>query len=360
MNVYMKLNQLPTRTWNWLKINNAELNSEIEVKNGGKPSVSRLPSGVSYEEQGTGISMSLAPVSTGMGENLTSMLDSLDVIPSVLTVAKGVRVPEPVTMHFDLKNGTGSFSRQIIRAEDNAQITVVMDYTSPPSAGGFQAVQTKLYAGKNAYIHLIKVQLLGNDYIHLDDTGTTCDESATVEVTQIELGGKQVYTGVAAALPSFKSAFRSDTAYYCRNGQKLDMNYMVVHTGRNTDCKMNVRGTLKDTAQKTYRGSIDFRNGCSGSTGNEQEETLLLSPDVINKSIPLILCDEEDVAGEHGATIGKLGEDIQFYMNTRGISKAAAEEMMTRAKIQNVTNLIPAHETVIKIHNYMEKAFSHE
>ena len=81
-----------------------------------------------------------------------------------------------------------------------------------------------------------------------------------------------------------------------------------------------------DYAKKTYRGTIDFKNGCQGASGNEQEETLLLTPTVVNKSIPVILCDEEDVAGEHGATIGKLSNDILFYMNAHGISKEAAEK----------------------------------
>jgi len=351
------VNQLPTLTWNWLKINRAPFKGSADIKDNTKPEVSKLPAGVTFTEESIS---SPAEIATGMGRTMDTILDQTHAACCVLTAEKGIQVQKPVVLHFALKDGSTSFTRQIIRAEEGADITVIMDYTSPAKAGGFHAVQTKLYAGKNARIHLIKVQLLGKDYIHLDDTGSTCDESALVDVTQIELGAKESYAGVAAALPSFSSKFKSDTAYLCRGKQTLDMNYVVVHTGKKTDCKMHVKGTIKDTARKTYRGSIDFRKGCSGSTGNEQEETLLLNPDVVNKSIPLILCDEEDVAGEHGASIGRLGEDVLFYMNTRGVSKKAAEQMMSRAKIQSVANLIPDEKIIDEIQDYMEEAFKHD
>ncbi len=66
----------------------------------------------------------------------------------------------------------------------------------------------------------------------------------------------------------------------------------------------------------------------------------MLSQDVVNKSIPLILCDEEDVQGEHGATIGRLDESVLFYMNARGVSEAEAQKMMARSKIARVAALL--------------------
>ena len=139
-----------------------------------------------------------------------------------------------------------------------------------------------------------------------------------------------------------------------------DMNYVVNHYGKKSECKMSVKGTLKDSSQKTYRGTIDFKNGCSGAIGDEQEDTLLLSPTVVNKSLPVILCDEEDVSGEHGATIGRLSEEVLFYMKSRGIAKNVAENIIARAKIQSVVSLIPDEQTVELIQKYMDGVFGDE
>jgi Fe-S cluster assembly protein SufD len=114
-----------------------------------------------------------------------------------------------------------------------------------------------------------------------------------------------------------------------------------VQRGKKTDSRMNVHGVLADSAQKLLRATIDFRRGSAGSTGDEQEDTLLLSPAVVNRTIPLILCEEENVEGRHGATIGKPSEETLFYMLSRGIPRREAELMLLRARLQSVSRLVP-------------------
>lgn len=59
-----------------------------------------------------------------------------------------------------------------------------------------------------------------------------------------------------------------------------------------------------------------------------------------NKTIPLILCAQEDVKGNHGATIGELDEDTMFYFGARGIDKEAAERIVTGAKLEHICDLM--------------------
>lgn len=358
MKIDTQVNNIPSLTWTWLKMNYAELKLDSEYKDKTNISVSKLPHGVTYEKDAKKLLMSIAPVETGTGKNISTFLYDNEIFPCSLTSEQGKKIKEPVVINFDCKDKAYSFSSQIITAKEDSELTVIMDFTSDKKAEGLNIVQTKLYAEKNAKLHLITVQLLGKNYIHVNDIGSTAGENAKIEVTQIELGAKKTYTGVSSALKEYMASFKSDTAYFSRGDQELDMNYVVTHTGRKTDCQMMVHGTLKDNAKKTYRGTIDFKNGCQGATGNEQEETLLLNPTVVNKSIPVILCDEEDVAGEHGATIGKLSGDVLFYMNAHGISKEEAEKIMCEAKINRVASLIPDKSLREKISDYVEEAFN--
>ena len=65
---------------------------------------------------------------------------------------------------------------------------------------------------------------------------------------------------------------------------------------------------------------------------------------VRNRSIPVILCSEEDVVGNHGATIGRLDEDMIFYLASRGMETEAIYEMMAKAKLDSVIRRIPDEE----------------
>ena len=305
---FTEINKIPCLTWNWLKMNRASL--ELEASS-----------------------------------------EIISEKKEITATKKGEIINIPLVF----EDGKRYEHEQIITAEENAEVTVILDYTSSANAGGFSFVKTKLVAKPYSKIHLVKVQLLGSNYVQIDDTIGECDDSAKIEVTQIELGGSKVYAQVKNELNGYESKFKSDTAYITENGQILDMNYLVNHHGAKSDTKMTVKGVVGDAAFKVYRGTIDFKRGCTDATGDEQEETLLMSKTAVNKSIPMILCDEENVAGTHGATLGRLGADELFYMQSRGISEEEAKSMMKKAKVLSGAGLIPNEEVRQKIENWLEK-----
>ena len=88
---------------------------------------------------------------------------------------------------------------------------------------------------------------------------------------------------------------------------------------------------LDGHAAKALRATIDLVHGASGSEGSELESVLVLSDDVTNKTMPVILCDEDDVAGNHGATIGSVAPEQIRYLADRGLTTEEAEALFVRA-----------------------------
>ena len=97
-----------------------------------------------------------------------------------------------------------------------------------------------------------------------------------------------------------------------------------------------------------------FRLNAAGAVGNEKEDVLLLDDNVVNQTIPLILCAEEDVEGNHGATIGKLDEDLVFYLESRGMALAEIYKMMAKARIDAVLRFVPDEKTKADVASYLE------
>ncbi len=309
LKTFKEINKTPYLTWNWLKMNGSTL--EVEADSNAK-------------------------------------IEKKEITAS----KKG----EILYLPLAFEDGKTYIHEQTIEAKENSEITVILDYTSLPNASGLSQIKTRLIANPYSKIHLIKVQLLGKNFVQIDDTDGECGENAKIEVTQLELGGSKVYDQVRTNLNGFSSKFKSDTAYITENGQLLDMNYVINHFGQKTDTKMLVKGVVGENALKVYRGTIDFKRGCAEATGDEQEETLLLSKSAVNKSIPMILCDEENVAGTHGSTLGRLGEEELFYMQSRGICEEEAKSMMKKAKILSVASLIPNDEVKSKIEDFLGKS----
>lgn len=348
----MEVNRIPVPTWNWLKMNSGRT-ARISNPTGITGTACRIPEGITIKEGGTPDTSLPAP-EPGCGKEIQQLIENSAVTPQYIEV--NGKTDTPLVLNFTFDGTLSTVSYQTIHVREGAAATAILVYSSG-AGDGFNGNRTTVFAERNSSLELIKVNLLGEGTVQTDGTDFVAGEGASLKFTQIELGGRTTFSGIRAELAGQGAKFRSNVAYICRRGQTLDMNHLVVHSGKKTECRMDVSGTLFGGAAKTYRGTVDLRKGCSGSKGNEMEETLLISPDAVNKSIPIILCGEEDVEGEHGCTIGRLSAEVLFYMQSRGISVPEAEQIITRAKIQAAAAAITDGKTADEIQNTLDRMF---
>lgn len=375
----VKTNTVPSLTWNWLKSNydvisfeneftqynpviknaaecegvlikdtcdvqkiiKADFGSGVFNKANKKVKDTRNIDGTTNEKE------DVSKIQDYQNHPLQNLINNTVKTPQLFVIEKSVS--QPLVLYFDFEKPC--ISSQIIYAKENTTSSIIMLFSGKSPA---TLLQTKVYAESYANIKIIKAQLLDNKALMLDDTQVFEEENANVHFSQIELGSQHVNSGLFVNLNGYKARFTSKVSYLCSKDQVLDMNHIVYHYGKKTECNMKVDGTIKDNGQKSYRGTIDLKKGCCGAKGNEMEETLLLSPTAINKSLPVILCDEEDVEGEHGATIGRLSSDILFYMQSRGISEKEAEVLISRAKIQSSIDDIQNDSVKEQISNFLD------
>lgn len=324
MSIDIKVNRLPARTWNWLQMNESRL-SQIEAKGICKVEMEGKTAETPW------IKERFDSIDSGMGGDMTRLVKQNGAAPLHLAAAAGSE--ETVKLHFSFADGEESGRTVDLSAEEGGRLTVIMDYTSQKNAAGLGAVQTRLRAGRNAVIRLVQLQLLGEGYTLLNDIGGVCADGGEIQVLQLFLGAAKTFAGCRVELNGSESRLMADIGYFGRREQMFDMNYAAIHRGKKSQSLMKADGILKDASSKLFRQTIDFKKGASGAQGDEREEVLLLSDDAVNRSIPLILCGEEDVKGNHGATVGRLDEDLMFYLCSRGMSETDVCNMIARARM---------------------------
>ena len=143
--------------------------------------------------------------------------------------------------------------------------------------------------------------------------------------------------------------------YFGDEARKIDLNYVIRQEGRRTDANMQVRGALLDHSVKTFRGTLDFIQGARGSVGKEDEEVMLFSPHVRNRSVPLMLSHEGDVDGHHAVSIGRMDEDKLFYLMSRGLDERAAQQLVVEASFEPVLARIESEELRAELGSYLER-----
>ncbi len=314
------VNPLPAKTWNHLKVNDALLKWDTDAIQEQELSSDEVWRRASIEIQ----------EKTGCGDGVDFVFDGAQAWKASAAAGEEVRAEIE-----NVETGTQNTRALLyLEAAENSKLTVW---------GGFHGEQKQnlalrliLRAGKNASIRLVQVLSPGEEGILINDIGGSCDEGASIEILHLYLGRGDLFSGCRIELEGSGSKFSFRTGYLEQRTQRLDVNIVANHIGTETESTILADGTLKDQAHKVFRGTIDFKRGASKSVGNEEENVLLLGDDIVNKTVPLILCAEEDVQGNHGASIGELDEDTLFYFAGRGIDRLTAERILTRGKLERL------------------------
>ena len=206
------------------------------------------------------------------------------------------------------------------------------------------AALVRIVAEKHARIHLVEMLGVDDDQQHLESVGIEAHEDAVCDVRQYALGGGAVGMGLAVNLVGNRARLDLNNRYHACHEELLDINHVARMRGCATRAEISESGILNDSARKTLRATIDLIRGSKDAKGNEAETVQILGDGVVNKTMPVILCDEDNVAGNHGATIGSVSPEQIEYLQARGLSRHEAELLFVRALFEDA--IIHAPETL--------------
>ena len=215
---------------------------------------------------------------------------------------------------------------------------------SADAAHAIAGTTLRVFADAGSTVDIVRSQTLDDGVIDIDDMGLFTHKRANVSVCQTVLGAGTSFAGLAADLRGAESGLVVDTRYLGHGSQKRDFNYIVRHHGQKTECNLKANGVLAGASEKTLKATIDLIRGAKGAQGSERENVLLVDEGVRNKTVPVILCNEDDVAGNHGATIGHIRSEQLFYLASRGLAQDAAERMFVSAIVEQAAIDAPGEE----------------
>lgn len=298
---------------------------------------------------------------TGVGADMRAYLNFLAGGTAVLATEEGEEAE--ATIRVTTHEGEASGASIDIVAAPNSTFSIALSLDSDADAPAFMGSTMRVFAGAGARVD-ITVYLTASDAVTcVEDSGFVLDEGARVNVRHVVLSGGFTATGLAADLRGDRSRIDVDTSYLASGTQQRDFNYIIRHRGRKTVSNMDANGVLTGTSKKCLRGTIDLIHGAKGAEGNERETVLLASKGVDNKTVPNILCDEDDVAGNHGATIGHVRPDQLFYAACRGLSQEQTEALFLSAKLEDAALRSPndaVRANVVRLGNQIIPHFEEE
>lgn len=304
-----------------------------------------------------------ADFETGVGRDARAYLNFLAGGTAVLATEPGDEAS--ATVRVSARPGTSSSaSIDVVAAGDSElDLAISIDAACGADQAAFAGSALRVFAGERSRVNVTVYLTCGAGVTCVEDSGFVLDDDARVTVRHVVLGGSFTATGLAADLRGDRSRIDIDTSYLGAGADERDFNYIVRHRGKKTECNLDANGVLTGTSKKILRGTIDLMHGAKGAQGNERETVLLANKGVDNKTVPMILCDEDDVAGNHGATIGHVRPEQLFYMGCRGLSEKQAEELFISAKLEDAAITAPdeqMRDNVVRLASTLVDNFEEE
>jgi len=319
------------QTWNRLRANSLS----VTVPNHADAGTVYLPLPRLFER-----------IECGMGQEVTDYVESQAFKSDFYNVPARTKREEPIVVAVSAAQNQCANTGVIVR--EGAEATVVIaafagdvDGDAPTGSDAnddalpTSAALTRIVVEAGAKLHLIEMLGVNEGQQHLESVGLEVHQDAAVDVKQYALGGSTIGLGLTANLVGAQARLDLNNRYHATHEETLDINHLVRMRGTSTRALLTESGVLNEAAKKTLRATIDLVRGAKDAQGNEIETVMILGDDVVNKTMPAILCDEDDVAGNHGATIGSVSPEQLDYLAARGLSHQAAEQMFIRALFED-------------------------
>ena len=203
-----------------------------------------------------------------------------------------------------------------IKVLENVNTNITIKYTSSKDIYHISKLNVDLSLNSKAIINYVNlISRNSKSFIAIENTSL-----GNLEVNLIDLGGNIKVNNYYSNLIGDKAKSTLNNIYIAKDTDIVDMNYYVGLNNKKNEGYINVSGVLDGKATKNFKGIIDFIEGCSKSIGKELEKVTLLSDTARSKSMPILLCHEEDVNGAHGVSTGKIDNEKLFYMMSRGLN----------------------------------------
>ncbi len=267
---------------------------------------------------------------------------------SFVYVPKGVKVDIPLQAYFRINAAAvGQFERTLIIVEEGASVHYIEGCTAPIySKDSLHSAVVEIIAKPHAHVRYTTIQNWSTNVYNLVTKRSVAYEGAFVEWVDGNLGSKVTmkYPGIILKGPRARGEVLSIA--FAGPGQHQDTGAKIIHMAPETTSRIVSKSISKGDGRASYRGLLRVMKGARDVKANVQCDALLLDPESRTDTYPYIEIEEEDVTIGHEATVGRVGEDQIFYLQSRGIPEAEALTMIVMGFIEPFTKELPLEYAV--------------
>ena len=262
---------------------------------------------------------------------------------SFIYVPKGVHVEIPLQAYFRINTeNMGQFERTLIIVDEGAYVHYVEGCTAPIySSDSLHSAVVEIIVKKNARCRYTTIQNWSNNVYNLVTKRATCEEGATMEWIDGNIGSKVTMKYPAVYLMGEHSRGETLSVAFAGEGQHQDAGSKMVHCAPYTSSSIISKSVARGGGRTSYRGLVQVQEGAHHSASIVKCDALLVDQISRSDTYPYVDVREDDVSMAHEATVSKVSDDQLFYLMSRGLGEDEAMAMIVRGFVEPIARELP-------------------
>lgn len=271
---------------------------------------------------------------------------------SFVYVPKGVRCPVELSTYFRInERDTGQFERTLIICEDDAYVSYLEGCTAPSyDENQLHAAVVELVAKNRSEIKYSTVQNWyagdpetgkGGIYNFVTKRAKCIGEYSKVSWIQVEAGAAITWKYPSCILQGDYSQGEFYSVALTSGYMQADTGTKMLHIGKNTKSTIVSKGISADKSSNTYRGLVHVGPKAERARNYTQCDSMLVGNKCSANTFPYIETYNATAELEHEASTSKMNEEQIFYLQSRGLSKEDAINMIVNGFCKDVFQKLP-------------------
>jgi Fe-S cluster assembly protein SufD len=271
---------------------------------------------------------------------------------AVVHVKKGAHIEKPIHLayRFVADAPAAMYPRTLVFVEPGAQVTFIETYDGPAGFDYQVNGALALVVGEGARVERIKMGGEGAAALHISTVMASIGAKAEYREFTFTTGGAVTRNQLFLHSAGDAAKIRIAGANLLKGRQHVDSTLVLDHAARGCESREVFKSVLDGESRGVFQGKIVVRPQAQKTDGKMMTQALLLSEKAEADNKPELEIFADDVQCGHGATSGRLDENLLFYLRARGISAKEAEALLIQAFVGEAIDGI-AHERMRELLN---------
>jgi len=273
--------------------------------------------------------------------------DAFAVDGAEIRVSAGTDCPTCVELVFvaQVESQTGaSYPRVELHVEPNARVGLIERHVSIGGGANFVNASVRVDIARGATVHHYRVQETGAKAVWFDTLSAVLGQDATYRLHGVNVGALSGRSTINVQLAGRGADAAISVASLGDKQQIQDAFVLVEHVAPNAKSEQTFRGICAGRARVGFNGMVVVRKDAKGTDSQQSLRGLLAGPEAEIDVRPQLEIYTDDVRCAHGATAGKLDDNMLFYLLSRGLDAATAQRLLKWAFLEDVVARIEVPE----------------